>query len=200
MPKLNGTHIAERLRKRLAELEAGEEVAAKDIRVLLNDEQNAALEAAWAEQEKLRTGKRARSEAEQQALGIKSKRELRIAAFKSALQEAEEQEVGAWEERLHIASVRQARIYFEALKQAAIDGKDKQAAENWANNELTRAGLRRLDGQKARYICKRNQEVNEMEDALMSRIHTNMTAEGFEQVVLGEQYEKATAKKQGLKK
>ena len=146
MPKLNGTHIAERLRKRLAELEAGEEVAAKDIRALLTEEQNAALEAAWAEQEQLRTGKRARSEAEQQALGIKSKRELRIAAFKSALQEAEEQEVGAWEERLHIASVRQARIYFEALKQAAKDGKDKQAAENWANNELTRAGLRRLDG------------------------------------------------------
>ena len=32
MPKLNRTHIAERLRKRLAELEVGEEVALKDIR------------------------------------------------------------------------------------------------------------------------------------------------------------------------
>ena len=32
MPKLDATHIAERLRIRLAELEAGKEVAAKDTR------------------------------------------------------------------------------------------------------------------------------------------------------------------------
>jgi hypothetical protein len=35
MPKLDATHIAERLRKRLAELEAGADVAAKDVRALL---------------------------------------------------------------------------------------------------------------------------------------------------------------------
>ena len=118
MPKLNGTHMVERLRKRLAELEAGEEVVAKDIRILLNDEQNAALDAAWTEQEKLRAGKRARTLAQRQALGIKSKRELRIAAFKSALEQAEDNEIAAWDAKLRAAEVRQARVYFDALNAA----------------------------------------------------------------------------------
>ena len=35
MPKLDGTHIAERLRGRLEELREGKEVAARDLRALL---------------------------------------------------------------------------------------------------------------------------------------------------------------------
>ena len=200
MPKLNGTHIVERLRKRIVELEAGEEVAAKDIRVLLTDEQNAALDAAWAEQERLRKGKRIRNEAERQALGIKSKRELRIAAFKSALEQAEDNEIGAWEAKLRAAEVRQARVYFDALNAAKASGKDKWAAENWANNELTRAGLRRMDGQDVRYLSKRDKEVNEMEDALKAKIRANLTAAELEQVALSEQHDAATANRRRLKK
>ena len=200
MPKLNGTHIVERLRKRIVELEAGEEVAAKDIRVLLTDEQNAALDAAWAEQERLRKGKRIRNEAERQALGIKSKRELRIAAFKSALEQAEDNEIAAWDAKLRAAEVRQARVYFDALNAAKASGKDKSAAENWANNELTRAGLRRLDGQDVRYLSKRDKEVFEMEDALRAKIRANLTAAELEQVALSEQHDAATANRRRLKK
>lgn len=200
MPKLNGTHMVERLRKRLAELEAGEEVVAKDIRILLNDEQNAALDAAWTEQEKLRAGKRARTLGQRQALGIKSKRELRIAAFKSALEQAEDNEIGAWEAKLRAAEVRQARIYFDALIAAKASGKNEQAAENWANNELTRADLRRLDGQDVRYLSKRDKEVNEMEDALRAKIRANLTAAELEQVALSEQHDAATANRRRLKK
>ena len=200
MPKLNGTHMVERLRKRLAELEAGEEVVAKDIRILLNDEQNAALDAAWTEQEKLRAGKRARTLAQRQALGVKSKRELRIAAFKSALEQAEDNEIAAWEAKLRAAEVRQARIYFDALIAAKASGKNEQAAENWANNELTRADLRRLDGQDVRYLSKRDKEVNEMEDALRAKIRANLTAAELEQVALSEQHDAATANRRRLKK
>jgi hypothetical protein len=57
MPKLNNIQIAERLRKRIAELESGKEIAAKDVRALLTDEQMARLDAAWQEQELLRQGK-----------------------------------------------------------------------------------------------------------------------------------------------
>lgn len=192
--------MAERLRKRLAELEAGEEVVAKDIRILLNDEQNAALDAAWTEQEKLRAGKRARTLAQRQALGIKSKRELRIAAFKSALEQAEDNEIAAWEAKLRAAEVRQARIYFDALIAAKASGKNEQAAENWANNELTRADLRRLDGQDVRYLSKRDKEVNEMEDALRAKIRANLTAAELEQVALSEQHDAATANRHRLKK
>ena len=200
MPKLNGTHIVERLRKRIVELEAGEEVAAKDIRVLLTDEQNSALDATWEAQAKLREGKRIRTDAERQALGIKSKRELRIAAFKSALEQAEDNEIAAWDARLRAAEVRQARVYFDALNAAKASGKDKWAAENWANNELTRAGLRRLDGQDVRYLSKRDKEVNEMEDALKAKMRENLTAEELEQLVLSEQHDEATANRRRLKK
>jgi hypothetical protein len=51
MPKLNGTHLPSRLAERLADLQAGKEVAARDLKALLNDEQIAAMDAAWAEQQ-----------------------------------------------------------------------------------------------------------------------------------------------------
>ena len=46
------------------------------------------------------------------------------------------------------ATKRQLRIYFKALDDAKKLGKDKTEAENYANNELTRAGLRRMDYQQ----------------------------------------------------
>ena len=145
MPKLDGTHIAERLKKRIAELEAGEELAAKDVRALLTTEQHKAYEKALEKQDDLRGGKRARTDEEKTALGWKTKREVRFDAFRAALKDAYAAEESAWEKKKRDAEVRQGRIYFDALKQAEKDGKKKQEAENWANNELTRAGLRRID-------------------------------------------------------
>ena len=73
MPKLNGIHIFERLRERLEQLEAGEEIAAKEIRSLLTPEQQQELEDAWKEQQELRKGKRARTAEEEKELGWKAK-------------------------------------------------------------------------------------------------------------------------------
>ena len=56
MPKLDGMHILSRLSQRLEQLQAGEEIAAKEIRSLLTPEQQQELEDAWAEQQKLRKG------------------------------------------------------------------------------------------------------------------------------------------------
>lgn len=71
MPKLNKIQIAERLHLMLESLRAGKEVAARDLKALLSDEQNAILESAWAEQQALRKLKRARTKEEQTALGCK---------------------------------------------------------------------------------------------------------------------------------
>jgi hypothetical protein len=46
MPKLDGTHIFERLSERLEDLRQGKEVAARDLRALLTEEQEAAMDAA----------------------------------------------------------------------------------------------------------------------------------------------------------
>ena len=39
-------------------------------------------------------------------------------------------------------------------------------AKNIANNDLTRAGLKRIDGEVIGHFNKRDREVNAMEDAL----------------------------------
>ena len=145
MPKLNGIQIVERLMGRLAQLEAGEEIAAKDIRSLLTLEQQQELEDAWKEQQELRKGKRARTAEEEKALGWKTKREVRIEVFKRAVSTADsnlEKELVKHEAEI---AKRQLRIYFDALDRAKEMGKDETEAKNYANNELTRAGLQRMD-------------------------------------------------------
>ena len=129
----------------MEELEAGEEIAAKDICALLNDEQQAALDAAWAEQQALRKNGRARTEEERQALGWKTKREVRIEAFKQAFAEANKGILAALQKMQSDAEVRQARIYFDTLCKALDEGRDNEQAKTMANNALTRAGLRRMD-------------------------------------------------------
>lgn len=165
MPKLDLTHIAERLKARLANLKEGKEVAAREIRALLNDEQLTVMDAAWAEQQALRKVGRAKTE-EELKLGWKTKREIHIAAYESALTEADDLQVGAWEKKQRDAEIRQAKIYMDSYSKAIEDGKDKTTAKNIANNDLTRAGLRRLDGEVVGHFNKRDREVNAMEDAL----------------------------------
>ena len=145
MPKLNTDQVIGRLEGRIAQLEAGEEIAVKHIRALLTDPQQQVLDDALAEQVELKKAKRARTNEEKTALGWKTIREVRLEVLKNALTEANDGLLADFKRRLRAADVRQARIYFDALKQAEKDGKDPQAAKTWANNELTRAGLRRMD-------------------------------------------------------
>ena len=170
MPKLDLTHIAERLKARLADLKDGKEVAAREVRALLNDEQLTAMDEAWIEQQGLRKVGRAKSREEEQALGWKTKREIHIAAYESALSEATELQAGAWEKKQRDAEIRQAKIYMDSYSKAIKDGKDNTVAKNIANNDLTRAGLRRLDGEIVGHSSKRDKEVNAMEDALREQL------------------------------
>ncbi len=160
MPKLNGIHIFLRLAERLAQLEAGEEIAAKEIRSLLTPEQHQELEDAWKEQQELRKGKRARTAEEEKALGWKTKREVRIEVFERALAAAESNLEKDSEKREIDTAKRELRIYFDALDKANEMGKDKTEAENYANNELTRAGLERMDSrQKLAEKIKQEREI-----------------------------------------
>jgi hypothetical protein len=170
MPKLDVTHIAERLQERLTDLKAGKEIAAREIRALLNDEQLTAMDAAWTEQQELRKKKKARTKEEELALGWKSKREIHIEAYENALNEASDLQVGAWQKKLSDAEIRQARIYFESYGKAIEDGKAPNVAKNIANNDLTRAGLKRLDAKETiSWLSNRDKEVNEMEVALLKK-------------------------------
>ena len=176
MPKLDDTHLADRIRKRIAELEANKEVAAKDIRAVLTEAQQFAIDAAWAEQQLLRKGKRARTEQEQQALGWRTKRDIRLDVLRQALELAEENTLAALHQAQHNAETRRSRIYLDAYFGALEEDKPRSQAENWANNELTRAGLNRLDGAKVNSVSQRDKEVRELEAKLKAEIKKNMTA------------------------
>lgn len=193
MPKLDGTHILERLTKRIEQLEAGDEIADKEIRSLLNDAQRAELDSAWEQQQQLRKNKRARTEQEQQELGWKSKRQVRIEVLKAALKTAWDGIEAEFDRLKDQAEIRGAKIYFETLIQALKDGKDKQVAENLANNAMTRAGLRRMDGQQVgqQGLTKRDREIRAMEDALLEKAVSEMDDYEREQYELGQKHENA---------
>ena len=197
MPKLDGTHLPQRLAERLADLKANKEVAARDLKALLTDEQIAKMEAAWTEQQALRKVKRARTKEEEQELGWKTKREIYIEAYEKAFNEASD---GVLEEleRLQLEAIkRQMRIYFETLNEALKEGKEKRVAENLANNALTRAGLRRMDGQKVgtEGLSRRDREIREMEDAILKKAVSEMDEYEREQYELSQEYEKALREK-----
>ena len=197
MPKLDGTHLPQRLRERLADLKEGKEVAARDIKALLNDEQIAAMDAAWAEQQALRKVKRARTKEEERELGWKSKREIHIEAYERAVVAADDGLLKEFERLQLEATKRQMRIYMETKAAALKDGKDKQTAENLANNALTRAGLNRLDGRKigTQGLTPRDKEIRKMEDAILAKARSEMTPDELEQLELLEEHEKAVREK-----
>jgi hypothetical protein len=195
MPKLDGTHIAERLNERLEKLRNGEEVAKREIEALLTDEQVAAMNAAWEAQQALRKQKRARTKEEEIALGWKTKREIQIEAYERAVAQADTAMLETLEELQHKASVRQAKIYLDSYFKATKEGKTPDVARNLANNDLTRAGLKRIDGQVVGHQSKRDREVWEMEQQILGRIRSEMTPEELEQLELVEEHEKALREK-----
>lgn len=170
MPKLNDLLLADRIRLRIAQLEADEEIAAKDVRALLTDAQHAELEAAWQHQQQLRKGKRATTGAQQKALGWKSKRELRIVAFKQAVAELEQNTLSTLKDLQHQNQVRQSRIYLDTYFAERDSGASMQQAEGRANNALTRAKLARLDGAEVDRVSRRDKEVREIEERLRKQL------------------------------
>jgi hypothetical protein len=193
MPKLDVTHILERLTKRIEQLEAGDEIADKEIRSLLNDAQRAELDSAWEQQQQLRKNKRARTEQEQQELGWKSKRQVRIEVLKAAVATAWDGIEEEFERLKDQAEIRGAKIYFDTLNKALKDGKDKSVATNLANNAMTRAGLRRMDGQAigTQGLTKRDREIRAMEDAIQKKAESEMDDYEREQLELLREHEKA---------
>lgn len=193
MPKLDGTHIADRLQARLEEMQRGEEVAARDLRALLNDEQEMAMDAAWAAQQALRKKKRARTKEEEVAFGWKSKRETHIEALQSALNEARGVELAAWEKRGHDAEVRQGRVFFDELVKQTAAGVEIRTAKTRANNALTRAGLKRLDGAAigTQGLNARDREIRAMEDAILQKSESELDDFEREQIELLREHEKS---------
>jgi len=187
MPKLNDTHLPDRLREAIKQLEAGVEVEAKKNKTLLNATQQKALEDAWLIQQALRKQhKPPKTEEEKKKIGWKDKREVRIEIYKQALAELEENFVDIQLKQLAKEQAKATKAYLKGYF-GATERQDKDSA---GKIEVKRAGFTPNYGRKT----SRDDEVREMEEALIKRFEAEMTDEEREQRELLKEHEKGTQK------
>jgi hypothetical protein len=192
MPKLNITHLPQRLKERLEKLERGEEVDKKDIKALLDDEQIERMEQAWSKQQALRKiHKPPKTSEEANKIGWKTIREVRIEIYKQALAEAEGGLLEGIRKLQADSETKAARIFMDAWSKALDEGKSSWSAQSAGNIALTRAGLR----QGEVVASKRDKEVWDMEDALRKQFESEMSKEEKEQLEILKEHEKGLQKR-----
>ena len=192
MPKLDATHLPQRINARLADLKAGKEVSIRDIKALLNDEQIIAMEAAWIEQQALRKGKQARNKEQEKELGWKSKRDIYIDAYENAFKACEVNLLNAYKKKLKNAEIKAAKIYLDAFFAAKADDKDYWQADSAGKNALSRSGFTtEFAGAKLEAKLQENVRIEkQLEDLLKAK----MTPEELEQYELQQEHERNVKK------
>ena len=197
MPKLNHFQITSRLEARLAELENGVEIEARDIKVLLTDEQNELLDRLWDEQQLIRTTHKTKSKAEADGLVWKTKKEIRIDVYKQAIAEANNSALDEILKEQEASEVRAAKIFMDAYCEALDKDKDGMMAGNIA---LVRNGFKRIDNETRRLgLNERDKEILAMENAIKDRIIKEMSADEFEQYQLAQEHENSINKARNRK-
>ena len=197
MPKLNHFQITSRLEARLAELENGVEIEARDIKVLLTDEQNELLDRLWDEQQLIRTTHKTKSKAEADGLVWKTKKEIRIDVYKQAIAEANNSALDEILKEQEASEVRGAKIFMDAYCEALDKEKDGMVAGNIA---LVRNGFKRIDNETRRLgLNERDKEILAMENAIKDRIIKEMSADEFEQYQLAQEHENSINKARNRK-
>lgn len=187
MPKLNATHLPQRLQEAIEQLERGEEVEAKKNKTLLNERQQKALEDAWAEQQELRKKhKPPKTEEEKRKLGWKDKREVRIEIYQQAYDELQSNVVEDIRELQRQREAKVNRVYMDAWSKALGEGKEKWSAISAGNIAVTRAGFSPPNVR----VNKRDKEVRDLEEALKKQFEAEMTDEEREQYELLKEHKK----------
>jgi len=195
MPKLNDTHLPERLKEAIKQLEAGVEVEAKKNKTLLNAQQQKELDDAWTKQQALRKQhKPPKTEEEKKKLGWKDKREVRIDIYKQALADLEENIFDIHLKQLDKEQAKATKAYLKGYF-GATERQDKDSA---GKIEVQRAGFKVSNG---RSMSKRDLEVRRIEEELLKRFEAEMTDEEREQRDLLKETEEAErkARKSGFK-
>lgn len=166
MPKLTVSLLIERLQQRINELEDGASFEARDINALLSDEQQIELKRLWAEQQGLRKKHRPpKSLADQQAIGWKTIREVRIEIYKMALAEAKGSLLTSLKLDQQRSEIKSAETFMNAFSSAKAEGKNAISAANIATR---RAGFQPplMSPDRGRKAKQRDELVQQMEDEL----------------------------------
>ena len=188
MPKLNPTHLPDRLKEAIEQLEAGIEVEANKNKTLLNPKQQKELNDAWKEQQALRKKhKPPKTEQEKKLLGWKDKREIRIEVYKKAHKELMDNIFDIHLKQLASEEAKAAKAYLKGYF-GATDGQNKDSAGKIA---VQRAGFKVAT---TRGMSKRDIEMAKIEEELLKRFEAQMTPEEREQRDLLKETEQAERK------
>jgi hypothetical protein len=170
MPTLNPTHLPERLKEAIKQLEQGKEVEAKKNKTLLNADQQQALLDAWNQQQQLRKQhKPPKNDEQKKQIGWKDKREVRIEIYKQALAELQNDIFDIHLKQLTKQQAKATKAYVKGYLDAT-DGQDKDSAGKIA---VQRAGFRPNHG---RVGSNRDDQVREMEEALLKQLAAKNSA------------------------
>ena len=115
---------------------------------------------------------------EEERFGWKSKRQVQIDVYRQAVLEAKKGALAEFELERQRVEVRRSKIYLDNIFAAKDTDMNAQAV---ANNALTRAGLRRYDGQLVSTTNKRDRAVWALEAELQARTNAELTADEREQ-------------------
>jgi len=193
MPKLNNTHLPERIQEHIAKIERGEEVEAKKDKTLLNEQQQKELKEALAHQQKLKkTHKRPKTQEEKDAIGWKEIREVRLGIYKQALKELNANVVDDIRELQRQREAKAARVFMEAWSKAGKEGKVGNSAISAGNIALTRAGF---TPQGHFGLTKRDREIRAFEEEFLKQSENELSEEEKEQLDLVREHEKALKKR-----
>ena len=197
MPKLNATHLPERLQEHIAKMKRGEEVEAKKDKTLLSDKWQQALKDALQAQKALKKShKRPKTQAEKDALGWKEIREVRLAIYQQALRELNDGIVSHMRQLQRQREAKAARVFMDAWSQAGKDGKDSLAAKVTGNIALTRAGFGRPQGMG---LTRRDREMQQMEEDILKQLAKKPSHTDNQQKIVAKKAAKKVASKHKVK-
>ena len=175
MPKLNATHLPNRLQEAIEQLERGEEVEAKKNKTLLTQEQQKALVDAWEKQQALRKKhKPPKTEEERQKLGWKDKREVRIEIYKQALGALSANAVTDIKALQKQREAKANRVYMDAWSKSVGEGKGGAQAISAGNIALQRAGF---DVRGTSSMPKRDKEISKLERQILEQFGDDLSKE-----------------------
>ena len=134
---------------------------------------------------------------EEERFGWKSKRQVQIDVYRQAVLEAKKGALAEFELERQRVEVRRSKIYLDNIFAAKDADMNSQAV---ANNALTRAGLRRYDGQLVSTTNKRDRAVWALEAELQARTNAELTADEREQQDIWAEHEAALKRRRKAKR
>ena len=193
MPKLNNTHLPQRIQEHIEKMERGEEVEAKKDKTLLNLTHQQLLKDVLAHQQQLKKShKRPKTQEEKDMIGWKEIREVRLDIYRQALNELNKNAVTDIRELQRQREAKANRVYMDAWSKAIKEGKRDTSAESVGNIALTRAGF---SPKHSIGLSKRDREIRDVEDALLKQFEAKASVTEKEQLAILREHEKVLEKR-----